>query len=49
MLKSTTLRATEVTPVPIAVVVLVGKESPSVIPVVSDIDVADVPSGKSIG
>ena len=48
-MKSAILKAVFEASVPIDVVVLVGNERPSVTPEISDIDVADVPSGKRMG
>ena len=48
-MKSTILKAVFAAVVPIAVVTVVGNERPSVTPGISDIVVADVPSGKRMG
>ena len=48
-MKSAILKAVFEAVVPIDVVVLVGNERPSVTPEISDIVVADVPSGKIMG
>ena len=48
-MKSAILKAVFEASVPKDVVVLVGNERPSVTPEISDIDVADVPSGKRMG